>query len=60
MNELSDDTAWQMFENLEAEANAKPRGADYELIMNVVAARTGKTISHIRQLVKARTITQPN
>lgn len=60
MQELSDDAAWGMFEKLEAKANATPRGADYELIMNIVAAKTGKTISHIRQLVKARTVTEPN
>lgn len=60
MTELSDDDAWHMFEKLEAKANATPRGADHELIMNIVAANTGKTISHIRQLVKTRTVTQPN
>jgi|TARA_B100000035_G_C20957486_1_gene534914 hypothetical protein len=60
MHELSDDDAWQMFEKLEAKANATPHGADYEVIMNIVAANTGKTISHIRQLVKTRTVTQPN
>jgi len=48
------------FERIEAAANKTPQGPDYERILHIVTAKSGRDLTYVKQVILDTTITQPN
>ena len=48
------------FERLEREANARTEGADYYMILQMLAGTSGRSVAEVRRLVLDNTFMPPN